>query len=77
MNVCRQKRQAMKGRSEKHAPPTKDNDRKQHASSEVSSQAHAPRLEDAFFAVIYTPRAPGKASPLCPSTPFPLLLVSE
>ncbi len=76
MNACRQRRQAMKGEDRGHAPPTGDSDRKQLVTPEKGRQAHAPRLEDVFYSVIYTARAPGKVSPLQSYTPFLLLSVS-
>ena len=61
MSLSRQKRQAMKGTAEGHTPPAKGRDGKQPTTLGRSCQMHTPRLEDAFYAVIYTARAPGKA----------------
>ena len=68
MSACRQRRQAMKGAADKPAPSAREGGKKQLASPDKGSEIHTSRLEDAFFAVIYTARAPGKASPLCPFT---------
>lgn len=52
----------MRGNAEIRPCPTENSGREQLPDLEKGSQAHASRLEDAFYAVIYTTRAPGKAS---------------
>ena len=61
MSACRQTRQAMKGTAEGHPPPANGSDGKQLTTPGRSCQMHNPQLADAFYAVIYTDRAPGKA----------------
>ena len=52
----------MKSTAEGHTTCTENSGRTQLHNLDKGNQAHASRLEDAFYAVIYTARAPGKVS---------------
>ena len=56
----------MKGASEVHLQPTEYSSRHLLASVDLRSHSQIKKKKDAFYAVIYTARAPGKASTLTP-----------